>query len=567
MNRSNFHSAWHRWVAMLIAFAALSLVPTLTQAHSGSTYTVEISEAGFSPKRLEILAGDSIEFLNVGEIDHWPASNVHPTHELYPDLDARRPILPGDAWTFSFSQEGRWGYHDHLNIQETGEVLVLPDTHEGSPDPGGNSEPAPGSPLARLYDSARMFIARIFGVAKSFVAKTFQRSSASTDPSPPPPPPPAPAQELNTEFRPPPEADIETVYREAETICLADDFDCFEGYFRQHVISSGPEIAVELVNRLREDGVLSTVVDEHQLAHRIGRQTADTYGINEQAFLLCPMESLNGGCQHGFFEFALGRTGNTSEAANLICQSLKDGYSSKFQFYCYHGVGHGVMMAVAYDLTRALDECDTFGTFMAQDGCWQGVFMENVNAGMGNFAREGVFSDVDPLAPCNGLAGQYQRECYINHAGYLMAFYENDVEGATNACLEAEDDDVSPCLQSIGLMATNPVWQVNFVEDLETVSFEDASWGICLKFPGGYVDQCVLGAIDNILNFDALNLTRAETFCDTVSEEFRLLCYERMGLNLSNQIVVPKDAIKLCAQLADEYESVCLLGAGIGVES
>lgn len=557
MFRSIIHFALHQWAALLITVFALVGVPMLAQAQSGTTYTVKISEDGFSPSRLAILVGDSIEFLNAGELDHWPASNIHPTHELYPDLDARRPILPGGSWTFTFLQEGSWGFHDHLNPQNTAEVDVLVDPDEALVDRPASSDPTSRSGLARLYESARMFLARIFYAVQLFVAETFQSSSVSSDP----------ASEVNTEFRPPPEVDFETIYLQAVTGCLNDDFDCFEEYFRGQVISSGPEIAVELVNRLREDGTVSTVVDEHQLAHRIGRQTAETYGINEQAFLLCPMESLNGGCQHGFFEFALGRTESSSAAADLICQSLKDGYSSKFQFYCYHGVGHGVMMAAAYDLTRALDECDTFGTSMAQDGCWQGVFMENVSAGMGNFARNGVFSDVDPLAPCDGLAGQYQHQCYINHAGYLMTFYNNDVESATNACLQAEDDDISSCLQSIGLMVTNPVWQINFIEDLETIAFEDASWQICLMFPGGYLDECVLGAIDNVLNFDALDLTRAKAFCNTVFEEYRLLCYQRMGFNLSNQVVDLKDARELCAQLADEFESVCLFGAGIGVES
>ena len=565
MLRSIIHN---HWVAAMVIVLTLAGVPTLTLAHTGTTHTVEISEAGYSPDRLEILVGDSIEFVNSGEFDHWPASNIHPTHELYSDFDAQRPILPASSWTFTFFRAGLWGFHDHLTPQNTGEVVVITDTHQGAIDQLGGSEQGTGTGLVRLYNAARMFLTRIFEAAKLFVAEAFQRSVASDDPAPPPPPPaPAPAQDLNTVFRPPPEADFETVYMQAETDCPTEDFDCFERYFRQQVISTGPEIAVELVNRLRADGVVSPIVDEHQLAHRIGRQTAETYGVNEQAFLLCPMESLNGGCQHGFFEFVLGRTESSSEAADLICQALRDGYSSKFQFYCYHGVGHGVMMAVAYDLTRALDTCDTFATFLAQDGCWQGVFMENVSGWMQGIAREGVFLETDPLAPCNRLDGQYQHECYINHAGYLMGFFDNDVELASGACLTADGDDVPSCLQSIGLMVTNPVWQVNFIEDLESIAFEEASWQLCMKFPDGYLEQCILGAIDNIHNFDDRDLTRAENFCNTVDVEYRKLCYERMGVNLLNQTVNLEQAEELCRQLSDEYISNCLFGAGIGIES
>ena len=561
MYPSIIHHPWRDRVALLVTLLALTWVPGL--AHSGKTHTVEISEDSFSPDFLEIVAGDSIEFVNTGELDRWPASNVHPTHELYSDFDARRPILPGQSWTFTFFETGLWGFHDHSNPQNVGQVMVLPDAHQGSAvQSAGTEEEVGGTGLVRIYNAARMFITRIFEAAKLFAAEAFPRSVASVDPARAS----APETELNTKFRPPPDVEFENVYQEAEINCAPDDFDCFEEYFRQQVIASGPEITVELVNRLREDGVVSTIVDEHQLAHRIGRQTAETYGVNEQAFLLRPMESLNGGRQHGFFEYVLARTDSSSEAADLICKSLGEGYSFKFQFYCYHGVGHGVMMAAAYDLSRALDSCDTFSTFMAQDGCWQGVFMENVNGYMTGAVREGTFSDVDPLAPCNTLEEKYQHECYINHAGYLMHFFDDDVSLAASSCLHAADGYTDMCLQSIGLMATNPVWQVNFVQ-VEGRAFVDIAWEICLMFPDGQLDQCVIGAIDNIHNFDYLDLSRAMAFCDTVDSKYGELCYGRMGFNLSNQVVDLSDVRDYCGLLSDEFVSFCLMGAGIGVES
>ncbi len=562
MLRTLRHRPRNQWVAVLLSVFVLAFVPAHARAHTGTTYTVEISDGGYSPGRLEILVGDSIEFLNTGEADHWPASNIHPTHELYSELDAKRPILPGESWTFAFFKPGLWGFHDHLNPQFIGEVLVLPDTHIGPTGQSGNRSTESSNIFTRIIYAARAFLVRIYEAVGLFIAEAFQPSIASTESTSTP----ARAQQLNTDFRPPPEVDFDTAYRTASTDCLADDFDCFETYFRGQVVTSGPLIAVELVVRLQEDGVVSKVVDEHQLAHRIGRQTAETYGMNEQAFLLCPMENLNGGCQHGFFEYVLGRTENSSDAANLICQSLVEGYSSKFQFYCYHGVGHGVMMAAAYDLARALDTCDTFGTFMAQDGCWQGVFMENVNGYLNGAVREGIFSEVDPLAPCSSLEDKYQHECYINHAGYLMDFFVNDVSAATSACLRAGESYTDSCLQSVGLMVTNPVWQVNFVE-VEGREFVDIAWEICLMFPNGQLDQCVIGAIDNIHNFDDFDLSRAETFCDTVESKYRGLCYTRMGLNLSSQVVDPADVRNYCGLLNEEFVSLCLVGAGIGVES
>ena len=216
----------NHWAAVLVTALTLTGVPTLALAHTGTTHIVEISEDGFSPNHIEILAGDSVEFVNTGQLDHWPASNVHPTHELSPDFDARRPILPGGSWTFTVFRAGLWGFHDHLNPQNMGQVVVLPDTHQGSVT---QSEPAgeiTGTGLVRVYNAARLFVTRIFDAAKLFVSEAFARSVASNDSAPSA----APGQ-LNTEFRPPPDADLETVYQQVDTECASDDFDCFEGYF------------------------------------------------------------------------------------------------------------------------------------------------------------------------------------------------------------------------------------------------------------------------------------------------------------------------------------------------
>lgn len=58
------------------------------------------------------------------------------------------------------------------------------------------------------------------------------------------------------------------------------------------------------------------------------------------------------------------------------------------------------MMAQAYDLPASLAICDSLGDSVGQEGCWQGVFMENVNGAMTGASRPGVFSNEDPLLPC-----------------------------------------------------------------------------------------------------------------------------------------------------------------------
>jgi hypothetical protein len=91
-----------------------------------------------------------------------------------------------------------------------------------------------------------------------------------------------------------------------------------------------------------------------------------------------------------------------------------------------------------------------------EHGCWQGVFMENVNAGMAGKARPGVFVRDRPLAPCTNVAAQYRHECYINHAGWTVLVSSFDIARAAHVCMRAEGPYRSVCAQSLGLMVTNP---------------------------------------------------------------------------------------------------------------
>ena len=102
------------------------------------TYTIEISSNGFSPEELQINKGDSVIFLGADEELHWPASNIHPTHRIYPGsgiekcsttekdslFDSCRSLNQGESFTFTFNQLGTWSYHDHLNGGLRGIIIV-----------------------------------------------------------------------------------------------------------------------------------------------------------------------------------------------------------------------------------------------------------------------------------------------------------------------------------------------------------------------------------------------------------------------------------------------------------
>lgn len=90
---------------------------------------VYTSEGEFVPERLEVLAGDTVTWQNESDYGVWPASNIHPSHEIYPEFDPLKDIPPGESWSFKFTKNGTWRYHNHELASETGTIIVT-----GAPD-------------------------------------------------------------------------------------------------------------------------------------------------------------------------------------------------------------------------------------------------------------------------------------------------------------------------------------------------------------------------------------------------------------------------------------------------
>jgi plastocyanin len=111
-------------VAVSLAAALLFVFGCGGDDGGGNGNVVSMEAAGFSPSTLTVESGETVTFENASDEDKWPASNVHPTHELYPDFDAKNAVLSGESYSFRFERAGRWGYHDHLNPDVQGTIVV-----------------------------------------------------------------------------------------------------------------------------------------------------------------------------------------------------------------------------------------------------------------------------------------------------------------------------------------------------------------------------------------------------------------------------------------------------------
>jgi hypothetical protein len=369
---------------------------------------------------------------------------------------------------------------------------------------------------------------------------------------------------LDTSFKEPAHFEsVDWVDQKEHYDCQPTDSMCVRNFLVKVTDDYGPQASLGVMHRLQQDHRVDMSVNDHDMAHSVGRETAKDYGSNFKAFDLCPT-TFNYGCSHGFFEYVLARTPNARQAAVTICESLNPKTNLLIAgFTCYHGVGHGIMMAEGYDVHRSLRSCNTMPTREAQDGCWQGVFMENVNAGMQGRALPGYFTKRDPLSPCDKVASKYRHECYINHAGWLMVTSKDDIRKAAGYCSRAKPARYkSSCWQSIGLMVTNPVWQATLAPDIAGKSPDTIAAALCHRFPAAGRKDCVVAAVDNLANFDQLQVTREHAFCKEVTADLRQDCFSRIGLDLAARTHDSALIHKSCGSLG-ERAKYCLQGANL----
>lgn len=105
---------------------------------SESRITVTYSDSGYNSSEVKIKKGDSVVFENKGSKMMWTASAMHPTHKVYPGTDiakcgtSEQGIMfdsckgygADESWEFRFNELGTWKYHNHLQPNHFGAIIV-----------------------------------------------------------------------------------------------------------------------------------------------------------------------------------------------------------------------------------------------------------------------------------------------------------------------------------------------------------------------------------------------------------------------------------------------------------
>jgi plastocyanin len=396
--------------AFFCVFACVSVALFLTRteasfAHEeeeGGSVVVHVTEEGFDPASVEVQSGDTVVFENVDDEGHWPASDDHPTHEIYPTFDPKKPIQPATSWTATLDRLGTWKYHDHMNPTLTGEVVVT----KAAP-PGGFFSSV-GAVFASAYEAT---VAGLVGAQEDSASRSGDGRPSGEDTQEP---------------------------RDGRYEEKKDEFVAL-------MKKENPRVALDRLRaEIETDDALSRSC--HSLVHEIGREAYEEYGDVGEAMKYRD-EVCNSGYLHGIIETRF----SESEDVFSDMQTMCDGYRERsfLGWQCNHGLGHGVMFYTANDLPRSLEMCDELGNSFASSNCANGVFMENFNADQKLHLSEFLKAE-DPFYPCMKQAERHKADCYMYAPTYFLSLHQDDYASALEWCRGAEAGFEAACAYGVG---------------------------------------------------------------------------------------------------------------------
>jgi plastocyanin len=86
---------------------------------------VRYTNTGYEPKELTVPVGTMVQFINESDTVMWVASNEHPGHSDLPTFDQFGLYPNGSSYTYTFDKVGAWEFHDHLNPEREGVIVVV----------------------------------------------------------------------------------------------------------------------------------------------------------------------------------------------------------------------------------------------------------------------------------------------------------------------------------------------------------------------------------------------------------------------------------------------------------
>ncbi|MBI4033221.1 MAG: cupredoxin domain-containing protein, partial [Candidatus Blackburnbacteria bacterium] len=439
-------------------------LPQTVLSHS-EVRVVKMTSRTFEPAEITVDQNATIIFVNQDEIPRWPASNIHPTHELYPEFDPKREIKPGETWSFKPKNPGTWKYHDHLNPHIRGIITVT------SEDGSQTTTSSPAS--LNIIESVKNFLSSLVERIRNVFA-------------------PAPKLESYEFKKLNPEKQFET---------LTD-------FARKNGGSKAWSFILEAYK-----GEAGSIGNIHDLAHLAGKLIYEDKGI--QGIGICTA-TFAFGCYHGLLDAAFKTSLADLPKAEKECEKVGQVNSGPYGS-CIHGIGHGVAsFHQSKKIRDALKDCDRLRE--GRNFCYDGVFMEFARS-----ADPSFYSKSRLLYPCDELEQEYgtlySLACGRNQPSVLMGRLGMEFNSVARVCenntLGQEFKDA--CFSALGFSLASSQDESAIIAGCRKAS--DAF----------YVSRCLQAAAGELIFQDAPSWQdKSVRVCDASTLPFRQSCHEHL---------------------------------------
>ena len=94
-----------------------------TSDEQQATATITYTDSGFEPSTLTVKSGDTVRIGNKSSMALSFNSDDHPSHTKQSELNVG-DVPQGGSREFTVTKTGTWGYHNHEDATQTGELTV-----------------------------------------------------------------------------------------------------------------------------------------------------------------------------------------------------------------------------------------------------------------------------------------------------------------------------------------------------------------------------------------------------------------------------------------------------------
>jgi hypothetical protein len=299
--------------------------------------------------------------------------------------------------------------------------------------------------------------------------------------------------------------------------CLAKpaNSECLELLFRGALEKQPPAELLKLVQKY-EDEDAALKLSCHPVVHALGREIFRIKGNIHDSFLVCD-QTCHSGCYHGAVErflrgdgAALARHVSQSEIMSKAAAACDAKAPRRVYFQCLHGLGHALMYFTENQIDKSLPGCDALADTWSREGCYGGVFMENV---FSSSPEKRDVSASDYHYPCNRVDTKYRGACY------LMQTWRMEEMGLTTERLFDECRKAGPheteCAQSIGRDLSNLARGGDVRPAAEK----------CQRAEGEPRRACIRGVVFALID-NTWDNSYAAPFCSTLRDEDNAYCQQ-----------------------------------------